>query len=66
MKWGKLRLRTLAFNLRGGAQPSKDPEVSVSGRLVPAKYGVLEGRVDIELAADLVLLAGQSVEIVMS
>jgi hypothetical protein len=60
LKWGKLRLRHLAF-----AVPNKPHKVSVTvnGRSVAATHALDQGRVRITLAATAVIIAGENIEV---
>jgi hypothetical protein len=65
LKWGKLRLRSLAFALAENANP-KSARVTVNGAEAPCKHRVENGRVVIDLAADAVIQAGQKIEVTVA
>jgi len=62
LKWGKVRVRTLAFALPENAKPAK-VTVMVAGKPVRATHRLDAGRLHISLAADANLEAGQSLAI---
>jgi len=64
LKWGKLRLKTLAFALPENAKPGK-VAVTVAGNAVAAEHAVAGGRVLITLAAEASIQAGQTIEVRM-
>lgn len=65
VKWGKLRLRTLAFALPETAAP-KTVRVTAAGAEAACKHRVEDGRIVIELAAEAVLEAGQKIEVAVA
>ncbi len=62
MKYGKLRLRSLAFDLADAAEP-KTVRVAVAGTEAAAKHRLEGNAVVIKLAADVVLEAGKKLEV---
>jgi uncharacterized protein (DUF608 family) len=62
VKHGKLRMKTLAFELPEGARPGQ-VAVSAAGRAVPATIREEKGRATVTLGAETTLVAGQSLEI---
>ena len=62
LEWGKLRLRTLAFTVPQGAAPTK-VTVAAAAKPVDCTFTHDLGRVRITLAADVLIEAGQGVEI---
>lgn len=62
VKWGRLRLRTLAFMVPDEAKPSK-VRILVAGRSVDSRFVAEKGRVRITLAADALTVAGDAVEV---
>ena len=60
LKWGKLRLRHLAFAV---ADKRENVTVTVNARPVPAAHVFEKGRVKISLAADAIIKAGESIEV---
>ena len=65
LKWGKLRLRSLALALAEKADP-KSVRVTVNGAEAACKHRVENGRVVIDLAADAVIRAGQKIEVTVA
>jgi uncharacterized protein (DUF608 family) len=65
LKWGKLRLRSLAFALAENAK-AKSVRVTVNGAEAVCKHRVENGRVLIDLAADAVIQAGQKIEVTVA
>ena len=65
MKWGKLRLRSLAFVLPAGAKPTK-VALRAAGKIVAAKHALAADRITLTLENELTLGAGESLEIVIS
>ncbi len=63
LKWGQLRLRTLAFAPKG--TPTK-VTVTVAGRAVPATLKVADGRAEVALAAEVSLRAGESLQVTLA
>jgi hypothetical protein len=64
LRWGKLRLRTLAFALPGNVRPTT-VSVTVDGNPIAATHALTNSRLTITLAADAGLQAGQKAEIVI-
>ncbi|MBE3069657.1 MAG: hypothetical protein IMZ66_05410 [Planctomycetes bacterium] len=64
LKYGRLRLRTLVLQAPGQAAP-KRVTVTVAGKATPAKPTLVDGRVELALASDVTLDAGQTLEVVM-
>ena len=62
LKWGKLRLRSLAFALPVKTVP-KNVCVVLGGTAVASRYRVENGRVVIDLAAQVVLQAGERIDV---
>jgi non-lysosomal glucosylceramidase len=62
VKWGQLRLRTLAFAVPAGTTPAK-ADLFHAGQPLQAKLTSQGGRVEITLPADIVVRAGQRLEI---
>lgn len=62
VRWGKLRLRSLAFAPAENVQP-QSVRVKVAGAEVAAKHETTNGRVRITLAAEVVLEPGQKIEV---
>ncbi|MHC4477195.1 MAG: hypothetical protein ACYTEL_16230, partial [Planctomycetota bacterium] len=60
LKWGKLRIKTLAFAVAG---KPRNVTVMVNGRSVAAAHASDQGRVKITLAADVVITAGEKIEV---
>jgi uncharacterized protein (DUF608 family) len=65
LKWGRLRLRTLRFALPPGASFDR-VTAAVSGTGLAASLTRNGARADIQLAADLALNAGQTLELTIS
>jgi hypothetical protein len=65
LKWGKLRLRRLAFALPDKVVP-KNVRVVANGAEVACQHHVEQGRIVIELAAETLLQAGQKMEITIA
>jgi len=65
LKWGKLRLRSLAFALAEKANP-KSVRVTANGAEVACKHRVENGKVVIDLAAEAVIQAGQKIEVAIA
>jgi len=65
VKWGRLRLRTLAFAVLADKAP-KSVKVFVKGRPVESVYALKNKRVLVSLAADAVLKAAERIEVVIS
>jgi len=62
LKWGKLRVKTLAFAVAVAEKP-RNVTVTVNTRPVPAAHVFKKGRVKITLAADAVITAGEKIEV---
>ncbi len=62
VKWGKLRLRTLAFAVTESVKPTK-VQVALQGGDLACRHSRRGGRLLITLAADVVVEAGQALEI---
>jgi uncharacterized protein (DUF608 family) len=60
LKWGKLRVKTLAFAV---AEKPRNVSVTVNGQSVHATQAFDKGRVKITLAADAVITAGEKIEV---
>jgi uncharacterized protein (DUF608 family) len=65
LKWGKLRLRSLAFALAEKANP-KSVRVTANGAEVACKHRVENGKIVIDLAAEAVIQAGQKIEVAIA
>jgi hypothetical protein len=65
LKWGKLRLRTLAFALADKANP-KGVRVTANGAEVAFKHRIDNGKAVIDLAAETVLQTGQTIEVAIA
>jgi len=61
---GRLRLRTLAFATPDGLRPAK-ATLSLNGKPLPATLTAKPGRAEITLADELLLQAGERLEIVL-
>ena len=64
LKFGRLRLRTMAFDLPAPAQV-KSATVALSGKPLAAVCRIASGRVTVELESPVVILAGQRLEVVL-
>jgi uncharacterized protein (DUF608 family) len=62
LKWGRLRLKTLAFQLPAGAKPQQ-VAVTLAGKPLAATHAVEGDRITISLAADATIQAGQTLEV---
>jgi uncharacterized protein (DUF608 family) len=62
LKWGRLRLRSLAFGLAPGAKPSK-ANVSAAGRPVEARLAINGRRAQLQLAPEVLLSPGDVLEV---
>jgi hypothetical protein len=62
LRWGKLRLRSLAFTLEKDARPAT-VAVSVAGRPVTARHSIQAGRLTVTLNTDVVVDTGQALEV---
>jgi non-lysosomal glucosylceramidase len=65
IRWGQLRLKTLAFALPENIKP-KNATVTVKDQPVASSFVVDDGRITISLAANVVVKAGRQVEIVIT
>jgi non-lysosomal glucosylceramidase len=65
LRWGTLRLRSLAFALPENAVPQR-VTFSANGGALDCKHRVEDGNVLIELAQEVVLKAGQKLEIAIA
>jgi uncharacterized protein (DUF608 family) len=65
VKWGQLRVRTLAFAVPADAKPAK-VAVTAGGRALQAAHQVEDGRVLVTLAAEATVAAGQAVEVAIA
>jgi hypothetical protein len=64
LRWGKLRLKTLAFDLPAGTRAS-DVRVTVNGKAVEARSATKDHRVSITLAEPAVIAAHQNIEVML-
>jgi non-lysosomal glucosylceramidase len=62
LKWGKLRMRTLAFAIAENVRPAK-VKVTLKGKELACRHTTRDGRLLVTLDADVVLEAGQTLEI---
>jgi hypothetical protein len=62
VRWGKLRARTLAFALDEKMSPAS-VKVTLQGQELPCRHSLRDGRLLITLAVDVIVAAGQSLEI---
>ncbi|MBE3063743.1 MAG: hypothetical protein IMZ69_01840 [Spirochaetes bacterium] len=62
VKFGRLRLRTLALGVVGNEEP-RTVKVIVAGKPVPATLSVNKGKADIKLGAEVVVKEGEHVEV---
>jgi hypothetical protein len=65
VQWGKLRLRSLALALGEGAKP-QSVQVKAGDAEVACKHATRDGKVTIELASEIVLDAGQKLEVMIA
>ena len=65
IKWGRLRLRTLAFEVSESC-PVGNVKVTADGRAVQAPFKRTGNRVDITLDSDTSITTGQSIEVLLS
>jgi uncharacterized protein (DUF608 family) len=63
VKWGRLRLRTLAFAVPGAT--ATRVSVNAAGSSIPATFGTKGERVEISFGSEVVLKAGQALEIMI-
>jgi len=66
MKWGKLRLRTFVVCLGSGLGATRSTSVQINGQPVPASYRQEGRQLTIDFAADMRLVAGDRLAIVLS
>jgi len=62
VRWGSLRVRTLAFTLAEKVRPTS-VKVTLQGKELPCRHTLQDGRLLITLAADAIIAAGRSLEI---
>jgi non-lysosomal glucosylceramidase len=62
VKWGKLRLKELAFELPEDRKADK-VKVTVNGKPVESSYNNDKGQVKISLAAEVIIKAGEALEV---
>lgn len=62
LKWGRLRLRTLAFELDGSFTPG-NVQVTMAARPIDTRLTLNGRRVEIALASELTLVAGQVLDV---
>jgi len=62
LKWGKLRVKSLGFAVAGKL---RNVTVMVNSRSVAASHAFDKGRVKITLAADIVINAGEKIEVII-
>ena len=62
LRWGKLRLRSLAFALVGKAAPTQ-VRVATGGVELSAKHRVADGTLTLDLDAETTLRAGEQIEV---
>jgi non-lysosomal glucosylceramidase len=62
LKWGKLRMRTLAFAIAENVRPAK-VKVTLKSEELACRHTTRDGRLLVTLDADVVLEAGQTLEI---
>ncbi len=65
LRWGKLRLRSLAFAVPKNGKP-QSVRVKVGSAEVKAKHEAADGRVTITLAAEVTLQAGDKIEVTIA
>ncbi len=65
LKWGRLRIKSLSFALVAGIAATT-AKVQAQGKTVEASLRVTGTRAEVSLAADVLLTAGQVLEIVLS
>jgi hypothetical protein len=65
VKWGKLRLRELSFAVPAGAQPTR-LAVQRGNDIVPGTLTVKNSRAQIGFGADVILEAGQTLQVTLS
>ncbi len=64
LRWGRLRLKSLAFELQGGAKAGK-VTVRAAGKVVGSEHSVKDGRLELDLKEELKLSTGESLEVVI-
>jgi len=62
VRWGKLRLKSLAFAVPGGFGSAR-PVVSVGDRTIEHAYSLKDGRLEIDLKDELLLSKGQTLHV---
>ncbi len=62
VKWGRLRVRTLAFAVPEGATPAR-VTVTAAGKAVEAKHAFEDGRVRIDLGEEVAVKEGEAIEV---
>ncbi len=62
LKWGKLRVRTLAFTLADGVRPAR-ARVRAAGKWIDATVRPVGSRAEITLGSEVTLRAGESMEV---
>jgi non-lysosomal glucosylceramidase len=62
LRWGKLRLRSLSFALPENLRPQQ-VRVKSGGAEIAGKHTVAGGKITIDLASDLLLQAGEKIEV---
>jgi hypothetical protein len=62
LKWGKLRVKTLALAV---AEKPRNVKVTINGQSVDATHAFDKGRVRITLAADAVITAAEKIEVMI-
>ncbi|MBI4584056.1 MAG: twin-arginine translocation signal domain-containing protein [Planctomycetes bacterium] len=65
VKWGKLRLRTLAFEVKEGFRPQK-VTVALAGQPVGCAHGQAGNRIRIQLSSEVILTPGEALESVLA
>jgi non-lysosomal glucosylceramidase len=65
LRWGKLRLRSLSFALPANLRP-KQVRIHSGGAEIASKHTLADGKITIDLASDLLLQAGQKIEVVIA
>jgi len=62
VKWGQLRLKTIVLNAREGSKP-QNSRVTLGGETIPMKVQDDKGRVLLTLDDDIIIRAGETLEI---
>jgi len=65
VKWGKLRLRSLSFALPANLRPQQ-VRVKSGDAEIASTHTLADGKLTIDLASDLLLQAGQKIEVVIA